>query len=148
MRPIGTRSGHAPHHGEDRRINVTPLIDVVMVMIVFFLIVGKLAADERSAVDLPPADAHPRPADASPIIINIDPDGAIVLRGRTIPAAALQSELLTEAALHPDLTVQIRADRTLRYEAIQPVVSACRESGITTVRLAATEDSPSPGGEP
>lgn len=148
MRPIASRSDHSARHGEDRRINVTPLIDVVMVMIVFFLIVGKLAADERSAVDLPPADAPARPADASPIIININPDGAIVLRGRTIPPNALGSELRTEAALHPDLAVQIRADRTLTYEAIQPVVSACRASGITTVRLAATEDSPSQGGEP
>jgi biopolymer transport protein ExbD len=138
VRPLARRPGAA--HAEDQRINVTPLIDVVMVMIVFFLIVGKLAADERSAIDLPDASAAARKTDADTLIINVDHEGTVILRGQSVPADRLDESLLTERTLQPALAVRIRADRTLTYAAIQPVIQACRAAGITSVRLAAADD--------
>ena len=153
MKPIARRAHTAPH-GEDQRINVTPLIDVVMVMIVFFLIVGKLAADERSAIDLPDASAPARQSEADTLIINVDKDGSIILRGLATPADDLARSLAAERALNPGLAVRIRADRSLEYASVLPVVNACRAAGISTIRLAASGDSgdataeASPGGDP
>lgn len=133
MRPIGSTTEHA----EDRRINVTPLIDVVMVMIVFFLIVGKLAADERSPIDLPGADGRVRIGDSGTLVVNVGADGAIVLHGETVEREILATRLRAAASEHEGLIVQVRADRALSYGAIEPVIGACRDAGISAVRFAA-----------
>lgn len=134
MRPLASNAAHAPH--ASGHINVTPLIDVVMVMIVFFLIVGKLASDQRSEVDLPVAAAKPLQSEPHTLIVNIPVDRSIVLAGEAIPAADLAARLRSALNDHPDLLVQIRADRSLAYGDIAPIIAACRENGISRVRLA------------
>lgn len=131
MRPVASNAPHASGH-----INVTPLIDVVMVMIVFFLIVGKLASDQRSEVNLPPAAAKPLQSDPHTLIVNIPADRSIILAGESVPPSELPSRLRAALADHPDLLVQIRADRALAYADILPVLTACRENQISRVRLA------------
>lgn len=131
MRPLASNAAHASGH-----INVTPLIDVVMVMIVFFLIVGKLASDQRSEVDLPLAAAKPLQSEPHTLIINIPADRSIVLAGEAIAVTNLTTRLRSALTDHPDLLVQIRADRSLTYGDIAPLIAACRENGISRVRLA------------
>lgn len=131
MRPLASNAAHASGH-----INVTPLIDVVMVMIIFFLIVGKLASDQRSQVDLPIAAAKPLQSDPHTLIINVPADRSIILAGEAIPATDLGARLRSALADHPDLLVQIRADRSLAYADIAPIIAACRENRISRVRLA------------
>jgi len=123
---------------DELRVNVTPLIDVVMVMIVFFLIVGKLAADERSPIELPDASATSGAADSDTLIINVAGDGSLILRGQVVTTERLGEALVRERSLHPGVVVRIRADRSLDYASVEPVVRACRAAGVTTVRLAAT----------
>lgn len=140
MRPVGSIA-LASVHAEDRRINVTPLIDVVMVMIVFFLIVGKLASDQRSQIELPLAEARQLQSDPGTLIVNVTADRSIVLQSEALDPAAFGARLRKARDRRPDLLVQIRADRALAYGDIAPVIVACRESGITRIRLA-TEGSP------
>lgn len=138
MKPIRSSVEHA----EDRRINVTPLIDVVMVMIVFFLIVGKLAADERSTIDLPLAEGKSRLGETGTLVINVTSEGAVVLHGREIQPSELRLELVRAEHEHEGLRVQIRADRSLVYGAVAPVIQACRDAGIDALRLAAEGGAP------
>ncbi len=140
MRTVGVIASRSAH-AEDRRINVTPLIDVVMVLIVFFLIVGKLASDQRSEVDLPPADARPLQSDPSTLIVNIPADRSIVLQSEVLTPTLFASRLREAVGRTPDLRVQIRADRSLAYGDIAPIVRACRDLGVSRIRLAA-EGSP------
>ncbi|MFN0011002.1 MAG: ExbD/TolR family protein [Phycisphaerales bacterium] len=141
-------------------INVTPLIDVVMCLIVFFLIVGKLAAD-AGAVRLPESGVGRNEAAESSIVISIAParggpdDGSIAWGGArarvfldSVPmtSAAQLDTLLTARAAAAGAggrapAVQVRADRDLPYAAVEPALAAAGRAGITGVRLA-TERAP------
>ncbi len=140
-------------------INVTPLIDVVMCLIVFFLIVGKLAAD-AGALRLPESGVGRNEAAESSIVISIAPpraggaDGSIAwggtrarvfLDGVPMTSAAELDTLLTARAAAGTggraPAVQVRADRDLPYAAVEPALAAAGRAGITGVRLA-TERAP------
>ncbi|MEY3230599.1 MAG: hypothetical protein RL689_688 [Planctomycetota bacterium] len=129
------------HHAPTGKINVTPLIDVVMVLIVFYLIVGQLAADRRARVDLP-ASAIGVQEDATPsrrpIVITLAAQGeatVIDVDGAPVANPAALATLLKglDATNRP---VQVRADRGLEYGSVAPLLDACREAGVASVKLA------------
>lgn len=128
------RSLHAQHRVG--RVNVTPMIDVVMVMIVFYLIVGKLAADRRAEVPLPRTDAGRTEAAQDPLVINVGNEGGTaVIEGLEVPVDRIADVVRERIGLHPGLIVQIRGARWLPYAAIEPVINGCRSAGVRTVRL-------------
>ncbi len=130
---------------QDEHVNVTPLIDIVMCLIIFFLICGKLAHDENSAeIQIPEAqtgaDLH-EPRDR--LVVNLAPRGGnaheapdIMIRGQVIPIEKLAGYLRTQAAAIPDLKLVLRADKDLEYQYIAPVLMACAEAHIKTVNYA------------
>ena len=141
-------------HQPAGKINVTPLIDVVMVLIILYLIVGKLASERQARVELPSsgvgaqADAH------NPVVVTVlaaDRPGAhhvILIDGQEVADGGLESVLRARVSADPGSSVvQVRADRRLPYSDVAPVIKACREVGLTTLRLI-TERVPTggPGG--
>lgn len=135
------RTLHAAH--PFGHINVTPLIDVVMVMIVFYLIVGKLAADRLSPVELPESRAGSDAAAPEVLVVNVvpGPDGAtspaIVVEQTPVGPESLAAIIRERAGQDPETAVLVRASRDLPYGAVAPVLQACREAGVASVRLAA-----------
>lgn len=140
-------------------MNVTPLIDVVMCLIIFFLIVGKLAADDAARLKLPPSAIGRGEKDASALVVTIAPDAASPLRwggvqarvlvaGETATDARNLQELIasrgaakiaTGGGAPNDLTrmmVVIRADQGLPFAAVEPALAACAALGISKVDYA------------
>jgi biopolymer transport protein ExbD len=135
---VRRRVFHAPHPFGD--INVTPLIDVVMCMIVFYLIVGKLAADVRSPMRLPEARHAEKSARPEMLVINVLPGDAgarIEVESAGVDLAVLPAAIRARLAEQPETVVQVRASRDLAYGAVKPVIDACRDAGLPAVRLAA-----------
>ncbi|MBL9030811.1 MAG: biopolymer transporter ExbD [Phycisphaerae bacterium] len=125
-------------------INVTPMIDVVMCLIVFFLIVGKLAADQRSQIRLPVSGTGVEEKAPEALVINAMPGGGeggggvrYVIEAQEIPAEALAGEVRERLARRPGMVVEVRASRELSYGGVGVVLSACRAAGVESVRLAA-----------
>lgn len=123
------------------KINVTPLIDVVMCLIVFYLIVGKLAADNQAKVNLPGSASGVTPDSVAGSVITIAPPDApaapvvMMLDGQVMSAVQL-TYALRDIANGPDpQPVQLRADRRLSYGQLRPVIDACRDAGLPSVRL-------------
>lgn len=139
------RTLHAPHPFGD--INVTPLIDVVMCLIVFYLIVGRLASEDRARLALPRSAAGSSEVAAATLIISVLPGEApsptprLLLGAGDVTEDRLIATLRDALAANPGLTVQIRAGRDLPYSSISPVFRLCREAGVASVRLA-TERAP------
>lgn len=145
------RSLHLPESSSGK-VNVTPLIDVVMVLIVFYLIVGKLAADQSAQIELPRVGASSSQADKG-LVINVvlpeanapggDAGPLVIVDGATMPVTmlrdALRSRLPELASGQQRTPVSLRADRRLAYGAIQPVIDACKEAGVTTLKLVTTQ---------
>lgn len=128
--------------GETPRVNVTPMIDVVMVLIIFFLIVGRLAAEKRAPVDLPSADFGTGGSPAAPMVVNVlAPNGRIDIGGRAFAAGEVTLLAEDRVATEPDVVVQLRADRSLAFDAVRPVLDALRAGGVESIQLAAREGS-------
>jgi biopolymer transport protein ExbD len=130
---------HAHHPFGD--VNVTPLIDVVMCMIVFFLIVGKLVADQRAQLRLPETrSGSARPAQ-DVFVINVlasaEGEARVVVDNDPVETPVLRELLRARLLRDPATVVQLRASRELPYGAVRPVIDACRDAGVPSVRLAA-----------
>ncbi|MFN5946688.1 MAG: ExbD/TolR family protein [Phycisphaerae bacterium] len=134
------------HQSPVDKINVTPLIDVVMVLIVFYLIVGKLATDSAARVELPRATGAQQQDRGLVINLAVDDKGNQTLSfdGDEMALDQLTSELILRM---PELAngtqsqpVSLRADRRLSFGDVEPVVNACKAAGVTSLKLITTRE--------
>ncbi len=124
----------------DAGINMTPMIDVVFQLIIFFLVTSHFAKQEAHLpLPLPAADSSQAAAsdDQPRLVINVTADGTLLFSGRSLTAAELQQRLAERIAeLGKDIEVRIRADRGVPYRHIEPVLLSCTRVGIWNVNYA------------
>ena len=124
----------------DAGINMTPMIDVVFQLIIFFLVTSHFARQEAHLpLPLPAADSsHAAELDDKPrLVINVIADGTLLFASRTVTPAELQQRLQERMAeLGRDVEVRIRADRSVAYRHVEPVLLACAGVGIWNVHYA------------
>ena len=115
-------------------INVTPLVDVCLVLLIIFMVVTPiLQAGVR--VDLPKTGKAPAmPGEQSQISVSIREDG-VYLKETRVSEAELRETLTGLFAAEPDRQVVVRGDRHLRYEKICEVLTIVTDSGFTRVGL-------------
>lgn len=122
-------------------INMTPLIDVVFQLLIFFLISSRLAQQEtRMELPLPVADGgtesdpdNPRPR----VTLNVLANGQWWLVGRPVAVAELPQRLRDLVSEHgPELELRVRADRDVPYRHIEPMLAACARAGLANVTFA------------
>ena len=146
------RRGLEPMH--DEHVNVTPLIDVMMCLIIFFLLCGQLAKDESSGqVRIPKADngqempeqrgrllinllPREHQDDAATMPLNPDEQPEIWIRGKRVPLSDLTAYLKKEKQETPDVKVILRADEEVTYNWISPVLVSCAAADIRSVNFA------------
>ncbi|MBX3390832.1 MAG: biopolymer transporter ExbD [Phycisphaeraceae bacterium] len=125
-------------------VNVTPLIDVVMCLIIFYLMVGHLAAGRSSSVNLPTSTTGRPPDKATPIVINVAVDEktnetVLLIGTERVLESQLTKILKDMSEIAPESEVQIRADRSLNYGKVAPILTACRDAGLVSVKLVAAK---------
>jgi biopolymer transport protein ExbD len=113
-------------------INVTPMVDVMLVLLVIFIITAPLLTHKIS-LDLPTAQAAAAPAPGDTVTISIQGDGALYWNNESITPQALDTRLATTAATAPDTELQLRADKATRYEVIAQVMSAVQANGLSRI---------------
>ena len=120
--------------------NMTPMIDVVFQLIIFFLLSSHLAKQENELpLPLPgAASGKPQPVDDRPrLTVNVLADGMLMVNNRPIGPADLLELLRERRAAHGDaLEVRIRGDRGVAYGLFEPVMLACVKAGIWNVAYA------------
>lgn len=117
-------------------INMTPMIDIVFLLIIFFLVSSHLAKQENAvALELPIAQSGlDDPAARDTVVIHVLPDGNWMLGGAAVQRAEFQSALRKRAALASDgLRLKIRTDQSVPYERIEPILSDAAAQGIGDV---------------
>ena len=128
--------------GTSSRVNVTPMIDVVMVLIVFYLLVGQLATDRRARIALPPSTTGVEETQRTdPIIIGVTMGGVRSLNGDEIELDRLEAQVSGMLSRAPGTPVRIRADRETPHRFVRPVLNVLREMGVGKVELV-TEQRP------
>lgn len=125
---------------ENVSMNLTPMVDVLFLLIIFFMVGTKFADMERQFdVELPEAaEAAPLTNPPEEIIVNVYDDGRLVVDRQTIELAALVQKLAEARAQYADQAVLIRGDRKTAYEWIVQVLSACQQAGIRKKSLSVT----------
>jgi biopolymer transport protein ExbD len=121
--------------------NLTPMIDVVFQLIIFFLVSSHLAKQElQMPLPLPRADSGTKADDdaATPrVTINVTADGQMLLAGHRLELSDLQQRLRAKAIESGrDLEIRIRSDRTVEYRRIEPILLACARAGVWNVTFA------------
>ena len=122
-------------------INVTPLVDVMLVLVVIFIITAPLLASSIR-LDLPTTDAA-RPNDAPRFVtVALDAGGRLFLNDQPVTPAELAQKLSDSARSNPDTEVQLRADLTVPYSRIVEVMGAAQKAGLNRIGFVAEPRTP------
>lgn len=124
-------------------INVTPLVDVMLVLVVIFIVTAPLMAT-AIRVDLPRADAgRAATRAAQPVRLSVDARSALFLDDQPVDEAMLSARLAALAATAPDTEVELRADRAIPYGRIVELMGIAGRAGLTRIGFVA--DAPTAG---
>jgi len=117
-------------------INVTPLVDVMLVLLVIFILTAPLLASSIK-LELPKADAAPTGAVPQSVTLVVDASGAVFLNDQPIDIAALRARLLQTATESPDTEVQLRADARVPYGRVVEVMGVAQQAGLNRIGFVA-----------
>ena len=115
-------------------INVTPLVDVMLVLLIIFMITAPLAA-HKIKIELPIASLEKPPEEAGnqPITISVKETGELYWNDEPITEATLQAQLRVLAQRQPQPELQIRADKETEYQIVASVMTDAKNAGMVKV---------------
>lgn len=122
-------------------INMVPLIDVMMVLLVIFLVTAPMLT-QAVKVGLPQATSHSEVPTAHPINIAIDSAGALYWDARSIDRSTLQQRLKAAAQERPRPSVRLQADRSTAYEKVAQVMADASHDGIDRITFISLPEQP------
>jgi biopolymer transport protein ExbD len=136
---VAISTGSAGPSAVKADINVTPMIDVMLVLLIIFMIVTPLIAAGFKATLPKGKNLDPRPEGDNEVVLGIDEAGRYFLNGRGVPNGTLEDQLRSIfSARTEDKILYFKADNKLKYAKIQEAVETARRSGVR-VMAAITE---------
>ena len=117
-------------------INVTPLVDVMLVLLVIFILTAPLLASSIK-LDLPKTDAAKASESAASVTLVLDKNGAIFLNDQAIELNQLSSSLIQTASQNPDTEVQLRADESVAYGKVVQLMGVAQKAGLNRIGFVA-----------
>src|ERR1700742_4833644 len=144
----GGRGGRRTRYRPLAEINVTPLVDVMLVLLIIFMVTAPLMTSGVS-VDLPKTNAQQLNSDSEPLTVTIKADGSIFLQDQGVDLADLVTKLQAIAQKNPDRRIFARGDKDLAYGRIMEVMGTITQGGFTKVALLAEQTAgPAPSAKP
>lgn len=119
-------------------INVTPLVDVVLVLLIIFMITAPLLFSGLK-IQLPEANATPIPPQENPIVLMVDKDGKVYFEEKEIPLLELKKRLPLWLERAKSEGVYIKADERASYGSVLKVLDLLNQLGVTSVALVTRE---------
>jgi biopolymer transport protein ExbD len=120
-------------------INVTPFIDVMLVLLIIFMVAAPLSTVDV-AVDLPVSNAQPQPRPDKPVFLTVKQDLRLALGNDDVPRNALQATLDQQTGNDREQRVFLRADGSVAYSELMKVMNLLREAGYLKIALVGLED--------
>ena len=119
-------------------IQLAPLVDVLLLLLIFFLLTWNAARNENELdIKIPKATtAKEKTAPIGDVIVNVKADGSVVVNRRTLAGPDLLNLLKGLVQLNPDQAVVIRGDQAGEYKNIVNVLDICSQAGVTSVAFA------------
>jgi len=128
---------HRPPQEVEVGISMTPIIDMVFLLLIFFLVATKFADIERDVRVKPPSSRHARPVTEVPqeIVVNVTRDGRFLVSGRERRIEDVDRILKTAVADNPQQAVVIRGDRSALLDHAVTVLDVCEKNGVKSTYL-------------
>ncbi|MBM4394116.1 MAG: biopolymer transporter ExbD [Deltaproteobacteria bacterium] len=123
-------------------INVTPMVDIMLVLLIIFMVTATYIARRAIPVNLPEA-ATGQDVEASTLSIVLSPGGGLLLNGDTVTLDMLRERVPPVVAANPDVQAVVDGDRTVEYGRVMEVIDTLRSAGVKNF-AAAVEHSPKP----
>jgi len=133
--------------GETHEINVTPFIDVILVLLIIFMVAAPLSTVDLP-IDLPSSSATPQKKPDKPTYVSIKPDLAVAIGETLVKRADLVRSLDAMADGGKDRFIFLRADRAVPYGELMSVLEILRAGGYGKIKLVALEAGPDLGSQP
>ena len=122
-------------------INVTPLVDVMLVVLVIFLITAPLMGSALR-LDLPATEVSSAPVPSHSLSLSIDPQGLVFIDDKPVALEALPAVLAMQASADASIEVQLRADQSVPYGRVAELMGLLQKAGLTKVALAVQPPAP------
>jgi biopolymer transport protein TolR len=140
--PSGRRHKARRRHRPVAEINVTPFVDVMLVLLIIFMVAAPLLT-VGVPIDLPETQAKAMEGDTEPITVSIGEDGKIFLQEEEVEADRLVSILQAIAAAGLDQRIYVRGDRNADYGTIMRVMGRLNSAGYRRIGLVTLEETDS-----
>ncbi|NIN36004.1 MAG: biopolymer transporter ExbD [Gammaproteobacteria bacterium] len=133
------RPSHSEHSTKAANVNLTPLIDMVFILLIFFLVTASFTKEAGIEVDRPSAQTAVR-QEASNLVIAIDKNNEIWVENRNIDIRTIRAYVEQQQAQNPEGSVIILADKDSRAGMTVDVLDQVRLAGVTKVAIAAERE--------
>jgi biopolymer transport protein TolR len=134
LHPGSKARGHRRKFRPVAEINVTPMVDVMLVLLIIFMVTAPLLT-VGIPVNLPQTKAEPLSNPDEPIVVTINDKGAIYLQETTIADDALVARLQAITQSKPDTKIFVRGDKKIDYGRVMQVMGMIKSAGFTQVAL-------------
>jgi len=130
------------HQMPTAEINMTPLVDVMLVLLIIFIITAPLMTHSVK-VELPRAASTPTPEKPMTLQVSITAGNAVFIGAERVAADALESRFHAAVAADSQVEMHLKADRDTRYETVAETMSAARRAGLTRIGFVTLPGGPS-----
>jgi len=115
-------------------INITPLVDVMLVLLVAFIITAP-ALSNAVKINLPKTAATAPLTDVKPITVSVDGDTLIYINKQVISLEALELDLKARVAANPDVPLNFQADEAVAYKFVAKTIATIQRSGVSKLSI-------------
>lgn len=124
---------------EDSKVDLTPMLDVVFIMLIFFVVTASFVKESGYGLSRPESEQTPPPDAAQNIVFAITANNQVELDGRRIDARSVRANVERLSASNPEASVIIRADAKAKHRTIALISDQAREAGIAQISLLISE---------
>ena len=120
--------------GEFGSINITPMVDIILVLLVIFMVTANFIKKESVNINIPKVAAAD-PNTGRSVMVAVTKDGKVMVEGHPVDETGLMSRLSGESKLRPNMRVNLSADGGISYDALAKIMGIIKHSGVNRIAL-------------
>ena len=134
---IGGGGGRGKRYEDNSQINVTPFVDVMLVLLIIFMVAAPLAS-VNVKVELPPSVSKPAKV-KDPVYVSLQKDGKLYIGDNLVTFGDFSVRLIAAASNNYNRRIFIRADKTVQYKEVMRVMNLIQDTGFYQIALVAED---------